>query len=520
MGSGRTLSLVASLSVYQRPDSLLMWVIFLLLLSPLANVNALETFTETREVVDPAGTTFSCLYSLAYDPDRKVVFRKQSSVQCEPNTNGKQAVETLVIEAIGKTVSVTYQPREDKTGIKKIVLDEYVPPPTSTTRPTTASSDGSTGSTVGGNSMDCICRPNTTAMSESLPNFDQMPAGRALRYVKKEEAGQVLMRPVPLARGGGGYHGGYHGHYHGQSGVSSGGNNLISTLLVGLLGAFLGATISGLLGRSLPVEEVIEREREEELVRILTRIQNTLNDRAFVEGLQRSLDRGGSGLFSGLRDAIFQAVINTLVAQALSGLGRNAHSPKSRQLLADLLNGQANSGASDLVNQMAMEVAQQQFEQMLASGELQEQVQMMAMEMLESGQLEQMALELLQSPEAGQMADELMAEVMRPPTEEEQALMQAMVEEVMRPPTEEEMAEMEQVWTDMISSMMSEEDLAQMQQNWADWEENGGMMGAMMGMNGGMAELMGAMEMKMHCRCAIVRSVANPSERGLKHGGD
>ena len=31
-----------------------------------------ETFTETREVVDPAGTTFSCLYSLAYDPDRKV----------------------------------------------------------------------------------------------------------------------------------------------------------------------------------------------------------------------------------------------------------------------------------------------------------------------------------------------------------------------------------------------------------------------------------------------------------------
>merc|ERR1712121_259297 len=105
-----------------------------------------------------------------------------------------------------------------------------------------------------------------------------------------------------LGRGGGGYHGHYHGGY---SGVSSGGNNLISTILVGLLGAFLGATISGLLGRSLPVEEVVEREREEELVRILTRIQNTLNDRAFVEGLQRSLDRHGSGgLFSGLRDAI------------------------------------------------------------------------------------------------------------------------------------------------------------------------------------------------------------------------
>merc|ERR1712192_343302 len=90
-----------------------------------------------------------------------------------------------------------------------------------------------------------------------------------------------------LTRGGGGYH----GHYHGHSGVSSGGNNLISTILVALLGAFLGATISGLLGRSLPVEAVVEREREEELVRILTRVQNTLNDRAFVEGLQRSLER-------------------------------------------------------------------------------------------------------------------------------------------------------------------------------------------------------------------------------------
>merc|ERR1712210_93713 len=146
---GSILSLVAFLSVYQRPDSLTMGVIFLLLLSSFANVNALETFTETREVVDPAGTTFTCLYSLTYDADRKVVFRKQSSVQCEPNTNGKQTLETLVIEAIGKTVSVTYQPRKDKTGIKKIVLAEYVPPapPTTTSRPTTVSGSGSTGST-------------------------------------------------------------------------------------------------------------------------------------------------------------------------------------------------------------------------------------------------------------------------------------------------------------------------------------------------------------------------------------
>merc|ERR1712181_130240 len=149
-----------------------------------------------------------------------------------------------------------------------------------------------------------------------------------------------------------------------------------------------------------------------------------------------------------------------------------------------------------------------------------EQLQVMAMEMLESGQLEKMTLEFLQSPQTELMVDELMAEVMRPPTDEEQAMMQAMVEEVMRPPTEDEMAQMQQVWTEMMSSMMSEDELAQMQQSWEDWEVNGGLMGAMMEMDGGMAELLGLMEMKMHCKCAMVGSVTNPSERGFEHGGD
>merc|ERR1712192_202046 len=136
------------------------------------------------------------------------------------------------------------------------------------------------------------------------------------------------------------------------------------------------------------------------------------------------------------------------------------------------------------------------------------------------GQMEKMALEFLQSPQTELMVDELMAEGMRPPTDEEQEMMQAIVEEVMRPPTEEEMAQMQLVWTEMMSSMMSEEELAQMQQSWEDWESNGGLMGTMMGMDGGMAELLGTMEMKMHCKCAMVGNVTNPSERGFKHGGD
>merc|ERR1719206_1622558 len=393
-----------------------------------------------------------------------------------------------------------------------IVFSDYVPPPTTTSKPTTAADmaeiDGS---------MDCTCQPNMTGMAEAING--QTASGRAIRYLKKEEEGQLFLRPVPLARGGGGYHGHYHGHY----GVSSGGSSsLVSTLLVAVLGAFLGATLSSLIpvviGGSLTVEDEEERERREELVMILTKIQDTLKGHRYFGGLQRSLDRGGSGLFGGLRDAIFQAVINALVAQVLAGigLGRSAHSPKDRQLLNDLLSGNAGNGASDMVNQMAMDMAQQQLEEMLASGQMQEQVQQMMMEMVESGQLEQMLVEILQSPEVEQMVDELMAEIMRPPTEEEQALMQ----ELMRPPTKEEMAQLQEVWTEVMSAMMSEEEFAKLQQSFADWGANGGMMGAMIEMNGGMAELMGSMEMKMHCKCAMVPDLAGPSSRGLKRGGD
>merc|ERR1712114_117113 len=92
-----------------------------------------------------------------------------------------------------------------------------------------------------------------------------------------------------------------------------------------------------------------------------------------------------------------------------------------------------------------------------------------------------------------------MAELLRPPTEEESAMMMSMVEELMKPPTGEEMA----------SSMMSEEEMAQMEQAWKDWEAqmeeewqaNGGLMG-MMGMTGeDMQMLMPMMEMKAHCQC-------------------
>merc|ERR1711971_1550934 len=137
------------------------------------------------------------------------------------------------------------------------------------------------------------------------------------------------------------------------------------------------------------------------------------------------------------------------------------------------------------MEEMAMNMAQQQIEQMLSSGELEN----MAMEFLSSGQMEQMIQEFMASPETEQMMNEMMAEVIRPPTEEEAAMMMSMMEELMKPPTEEEMAQMEQAWMDWETQME------------AEWKANGGLMG-MMGMTGDdMKMMMQMMEMKAHCQC-------------------
>merc|ERR1739840_27840 len=75
----------------------------------------------------------------------------------------------------------------------------------------------------------------------------------------------------------------------------------------------------------------------------------------------------------------------------------------------------ASSSGTNIMEEMAMNMAQQQIEQMLSSGELEN----MAMEFMASGQMEQMIQEFIASPETEQMMNEMMAEVMRPPKEEE-----------------------------------------------------------------------------------------------------
>merc|ERR1712168_1797433 len=406
----------------------------LLLVFVISSAAALETYTETRDITDSAGNTFSCLYTIVYDPSRKVVYRKQSSVQCDPDTNGKQTTEDIIIAEAGMSVAVTYQPRKGKTGIKKTVVSDYTAPtttaaPTTAAPATTGAAPATGGSMTMDGLMDCTCMPNMTAMQEdmeSMMDMDSMMSatGRAIRYVKKVENGQLRVRPVPVVKD--------------RSQIQTAITSAISSL------------ITNALGRSLvPTNKV---------------------SKVALRQIFGNLGNGG--------------LLGALAAPATDA---------------------AASSGTNIMEDMAMNMAQQQIEQMLSSGQLEE----MAMEFLSSGQMEQMVQDFMADPETDQMMNAMMAEVMRPPTEEEAAMMMSMMEELMKPPTEEEMAEMEQAWEEMMSSMMSEEEMAQLEQAWMDWEAqmeeewkaNGGLMG-MMGMTGeDMQMMMQMMEMKAHCQC-------------------
>merc|ERR1711962_851944 len=369
----------------------------------LASAGALETYTETRDVTDSAGNTFSCLYTIVHDPSRKVVYRRQSTVHCDPNTNGKQTTETIIIAEAGMSVDVTYQPRTDKHMPKKTAVSDYVAP-TTTAPPTTAAPTTAAPATTGASSgesmgtmmegvMDCTCMPNMTAMHEDMQMMESMmsASGRAIRYVKKVENGQMRVRPMPLVK-----------------------DRLVGILLISLLRsqiqAAITSTISSLLssalGRSIPANKAAK-----------------VALRQFPSG--------------GLLDA-------------LAGAGNNAAAQPT-----------------NIMEDMAMNMIQQQIEQMISSGEL-----------------ENMMMEFMADPATEQMINEMMTEIMRPPTEEETAMMMSLVEEMMQMPSEEQMAEME--WE------------AQME---AEWEANGGLMG-MLGMTGeDMQMMMQMMEMKSHCKC-------------------
>merc|ERR1711973_397679 len=216
--------------------------------------------------------------------------------------------------------------------------------------------------------MDCTCMPNMTAMHEDMQMMESMmsASGRAIRYVKKVENGQLRVRPMPVVKD--------------RSQIQAAITSTINSLL------------SSALGRSIPA-----------------------NKAAKVALRQFPL---------------------------LEALGNNAAEQPA-----------------NLMEDMAMNMIQQQIEQMISSGEL---------ENMSSGALEQMMMEFMADPATEQMINEMMTEIMRPPTEEETAMMMSLMEEMMQMPSDEQMAEMEQGWMEMMSSMGM--DPAQMEQAWTEWE--------------------------------------------------
>merc|ERR1719348_1009639 len=311
----------------------------------LASAAALETYTETRDITDSAGNTFSCLYTIVYDPSRKVVYRRQSTVHCDPNTNGKQTTETIIIAEAGMSVDVTYQPRTDKHMPKKTAVSDYVAPtttaPPTTSAPTTAAptttgaSSGESMGTMMEGVMDCTCMPNMTAMHEDMQTMESMmsASGRSIRYVKKVENGQLRVRPMPVAKD--------------------------RTQIQAAITSTINSILSSALGRSIPANKA-------------------------AKVTLRQLFNGG------------------LLGQ-LAGAGTNAAEQPT-----------------NIMEDMAMNMIQQQ--------------------------LEQMMMEFMADPATEQMINEMITEIMRPPTEEETAMMMSLVEEMMQMPSEEQMAEMEQGW--------------------------------------------------------------------------
>merc|ERR1719403_396497 len=207
--------------------------------------------------------------------------------------------------------------------------------------------------------MDCTCMPNMTAMHEDMQMMESMmsASGRAIRYVKKVENGQLRVRPMPVVKD--------------RSQIQAAITSTINSLL------------SSALGRSLPVNKV-----------------SKVALRQFDGGLLGNL-------------------------ASIGGLTNNAAEQPA-----------------NIMEDMAMNMIQQQIEQMISSGELEN----MLMEFMSSGALEQMMMEFMADPATEQMINEMMTEIMRPPTEEETAMMMSLVEEMMQMPSEEQMAEMEQGW--------------------------------------------------------------------------
>merc|ERR1712212_1213719 len=157
---------------------------------------ALDTYTETRDVTDAAGNNFTCEYSLVYDSSSAKVYRQQSGVACQPNVNGKQTIEDVVIKAINKTATDTYTVKQDKTGISKIALADYIAPTTAAPSTTASAGNGSTTAPVEACANHWEPPSNTSSTSCDGDLDLKLPVAKALAMLAMEKAMELNVSAV------------------------------------------------------------------------------------------------------------------------------------------------------------------------------------------------------------------------------------------------------------------------------------------------------------------------------------
>merc|ERR1711936_375842 len=171
--------------------------------------------------------------------------------------------------------------------------------------------------------------PNMTAMQESMMDMDlesmMSATGRAIRYVKKVENGQLRVRPVPVVK-----------------------DRIIGAILISALRSQIQTAITSAISSLI------------------------------TNALGRSLVPTNKVSKVALRQLFNGGLLSQLAAPATDA---------------------AASSGTNIMEDMAMNMAQQQIEQMLSSGQLEE----MAMEFLSSGQMEQMVQDFMADPETEQM---------------------------------------------------------------------------------------------------------------------
>merc|ERR1711970_1218468 len=307
---------------------------FLLLLVAVTGALA-ATYQETKEIVDKAGTSFTCTYKIVYSGDS--VNKKKSGVNCVPNQNGKTHTSELEVAALGKTVSVTHKIKKGRDSITSIELLE---PTAVTSAPNNPEG-----------SLQCRCR---------LP-----------------------MASSPVVMGRALNRGGYHGVSSGSSGLSS----LIPLILTFLVSALVGNALAGLVGgRSLDLGDSVA-ERELNQAKILAK----LDDRQLFGNL------GSGGFFGNLGNVPAPApspatggLFGNLGSGGLFGNLGGASGGGSNDFVNQLVMQMVQQQMEDFINNGG---AQEALTNMVESGQLEQPVQ----QMVDSGMLEQLVQQLRES---------------------------------------------------------------------------------------------------------------------------